>query len=372
MAGGPREPRDPRDARDTRERSQTIPDVADKDLTAFLQALFDEESFPEKIELVQLWGHGARQRGMVLDTVTYKANMKKPDREAVVLLSNRLHGAAQRDCDMVGKPSRYGIVVWDLRRADKPYARYPMRLAPGEHGFDLSGDGEGRDGEGDEGDDEAKDRLSKRTKMLLDDHQWLVDKYQNALGGMMNLLASENKNLRDDRDRLMERWIKDAEMREDVATKRHERTLDIKKQEFTFKMLEDGVATIRAILPGIIIGKIEPGGESRVLAQFMESLSDEQLEMIFGKRDEEGLLVSPGVLSPKQAFVINKVARCEIGPDSLQILFEGADKIRPDQMMSIQGMLRQEQIQPLMQFFATWKSSRSSGGEAPPPQTSDQ
>src|SRR3990167_4458504 len=101
-----------RQERPPKDRVQVNPEPVRPELFSFIERLFDgSDQKPERIELKQAFGASASKYGQQIDLWEFKPNVVKPEREAIVALSNKIVDLAQQNCNAIGKRHRYAVLA---------------------------------------------------------------------------------------------------------------------------------------------------------------------------------------------------------------------------------------------------------------------
>lgn len=115
--------------RSSRDKVQVTPDPARPDLFEFLEKHFEgSDQKPEKIELRQAFGPGGGKYRTVVVQKDFKANAPKPPREQLVALSNEFLDLAQRNCDELGKPQKYAVLMKHHGKSNDYYGAFLISL----------------------------------------------------------------------------------------------------------------------------------------------------------------------------------------------------------------------------------------------------
>lgn len=342
-------------AASTKDKTVVVPDPKNPALFEFLERQFADSNFPDKIELAQTFGPGGRQRGLVLDTQLYKPNSPKPQREAIVAMSNRFLTGAQRDCDTNKRPHKYAILIWNSLQSDKPIALFPLVCEP-EQGLG----GPGPDPDDDEGggkDFEARDVLRRRMEKFNEDDRFRVELFATTVSQLIKTQQDMIQEARNHNKELMALWVDGVKTVHQTNVELFRLQQDAKYQEWKLGVLKDSVEMVRGLLP-IAVSKMQgkeqqeakPGTESTesiAIANFIKSLSDEQAHAVFGVW-EDGARKQAGILTEDQCRLLDAVARCVQPPSALGALLEGPDAVRGDQIGALQKVLREGQFMPLL------------------------
>jgi hypothetical protein len=358
-----------RPERPSRDKVQVTPEASRPDLFQFLEKLFDgADQKPERIELRQAYGDGARKYGTVVIQKEYKANAAKPSRELLVSLSNELLDLAQRNCNELRKPYRYAILAKHYAKSDDYYGCFLLSMRPKQPA--AEGDDVGH-----AGDDEDENTDAKRRDSLLDysiahlkqsdeNDRWrqdqhatstgdIIEKYQN----LVQMLMSQNLEMQREHREL----FKTAD---EALSKKSERDLAVKMQDFKMGMMSDGFKFIQQMAP-VVVNKLQgktPGvgetsAESMAVKSFLEGLSEKQAAALFGD-DASGTWTENGIFTHAQAKIFSAVAQCQVAPSELDRLLDGEHAVREDQIMRAQTIVASQQFMPLVALVLSRKPKK--------------
>lgn len=321
------------------------------DFAKWLDDLWDDGQSPQRIELVVLYANGTRAENKPIERQDYRGNPPRPNTEAIVALSNKFYGAAQRHCDVLGKPTRYQVVAVDERRSSEPVGRFPIKLMPR---VEEQANEESEDGLG-------SDRLLRRINTIFEDDKWRVAQNAQATGDILRIFTEENERLRKHNNELYERCMSLAKQLEEAQSTSEDRALAREKQRFWLEQAGRGANTFLGLLPTVVnkyAGKNVLNGpppEMLTIKNFLDGSTTEQKEAAFGRfaLDGEKLIQSqPGVLSMEQAMIFDGVSTGKMQPEALLDLMDGgAYPITSDQSEKLQKIWSQEELIPLLLAF---------------------
>lgn len=350
------------------------PVVKDQQLFEFLELLFYDDPepahFPERIEVNTVSGHHKQQLtsvvasypfapiGAPLEATKRGAGQGKPSREKLVILSNRILNAIQRDCDAARKAQCYGIHAWHHSRGDDPFARFLKHCDP---------KGKYREHASQNPDDDEMTTEQRHSLQIMTHHEKLFSLYGGAFEGMLDRfdrLIERSYDRIEKQDAVIQRQ---SDMLERALSQKAEREERLEwsrlKAKGVEKALEFGIAMAPPLINQLVGKSIIPTAdtaETITLKNFFKTtdqggaLTSEQAKAAFGDYDDtpEHNLVKPGILSADQAGVLYGVATGEMLPDALDKLMPGGPLgITADQAMALQQVFPLEQIAPLMLIF---------------------
>jgi len=353
--------------RAARDKTQVIPEPVRPDLFAFLEKLFDgAEQKPEKIELRQAYGPGARK--YATSTITqkeFKTNAVKPTREQLVAMSNEFVDLAQSNCNEVGKAHKYGVLAKHYAKSDAYYGVFVLSLKPRQRADYEPGDG-------DEDDDDFGDRDRRHRDSLLSyslDHikqadeneRWRQEQFALATGDLLERYQNLNQMLMQHNMELQKEHRELFKTADEALSRKSEREMAAEMQKFKIGMMQDGFQFLKQMAPVAVnqlTGKqtipTEKSNESIAIEQFLEGLTEQQAVSLFGTM-QDGKLLGDGIFTPEQAEIFAGVANCTVPPTALDQLFvDGSEvSIKPEQIMKAQGVVAAQQFGPLVALFMT-------------------
>lgn len=326
--------------RNARSTAPIAPEPKNESLFRFLIDLF-ETGFPEKLVLCACYGPAGKRLGPQVREIVFKPN-EKPKNEELVTISNLLLALAQEDCDVIGKPTRYVVLAYDLMRSDVYYSRKMIGAYPS--GGQMTA--EDRDGEGD--DEEGGVMSTKLVMQLLDserkDKRWLMEHHANVVTGVVEHLSSRLTALEKQQNDMFDRSLKYMAATEEMLDRSQERKVKAERAQMVNEAVRDGLGMLKSLVPGINAylskGKTIPDD----LKAFIQSLADDVKTALFGKWDN-GALVEKGILDVEQINLLIGVAERQVEPARLA---EFAASLRPEQMAQASSVLTPNQIQALV------------------------
>lgn len=356
------------------------PEPADPRLFAFIVKHCSSASMPQVVELRQAWGPGGRHYGGVLTSHEFNHGAPVPPHSVMIELVNEFLDFAQNNCNELGKPTGYGVLLKNHLKSDQHYAVFYMKLRPTSRPVY---DGGGEDGEGDGdvmSDAQRRDRLLAFSLKHMEEadlnERWrqeqhakatgdIIGKYQELLGMSMthNIeLMKQNRELVKQTDEAMSHKL--------------ERELAAKQAEFRMGMMHQGFNFLKQMVPvavNQITGKqtipTEQSSESIAVSSFLESLSKQQAEQLFGDMDAEGHPVGNGIFTPTQTQIFAGVAQCNLPPAELEQLMSGPTAVTESQIAKAQSVLSQQQMMPLFALIMSIKQKQASASSSTSEQT---
>lgn len=356
-----------REERHKPDKTHVIPNPSDPRLFEFIEELFKQDQIPEQIELRQASGRGGRNYGEhVCPAETFKPNAAKPGREKLVALANKFLDLAQHDCDELGTQQGYAVLAKHHARSADYYARFYFRRYPKKAaGDDLGADEENPNRHR----DEMLSFMLDHAKQNDENDRLRQDQHSSAVGDILaqqrQIIEMLMEDRREDR-RLYAELMKEhritAQQLDEALSKRHERDLQTQMQQFKFGMIQNGVEFLKGLLPvavNQITGKstlqTNESPESIAIKQFLQSLSEEQSDALFGKPVDGGINPNGGIFTAKQVEILVAVARAQAPASTLDALFEGEHAINAEQITRAQQILRESQFAPLVALVMTRK-----------------
>ena len=107
---------------------QTIPHVSDLGLFEWLEDLF-VEGYPCYIEATQRFGSNVEKVGDVVLRRNFRHD-KKPGREDLVRIANRIVTTTQRDADTLNRKTVYAVLAHSEIRGATPFSRLLLEAVP--------------------------------------------------------------------------------------------------------------------------------------------------------------------------------------------------------------------------------------------------
>lgn len=356
-----------REERHRPDKTHVVPNPSDPRLFEFIEELFKQDQIPEQIELRQASGRGGRSYGEhVCPAETFKPNAAKPGREKLVALANKFLDLAQHDCDELGSQQGYAVLAKHHARGADYYARFYFRRYPkkaaGEE-FDADEENPNRHR------DEMLSFMLDHAKQNDENDRLRQDQHSSAVGDILAQQRQIIEMLMEDRreDRriyaeLMKEHRLTAQQLDDALTKKHERELQTQAQAFKLGMLQDGVQFLKSLLPVAVnqlTGKstlpTSESAESIAIKQFLQGLTVEQSDALFGKPVDGAINPAGGIFTAKQAEIFVSVANAQVPASALDALLEGEHAVSAEQIAQAQQVLREVQFAPLVALVMTRK-----------------
>ena len=369
-----------------RNKALVTPEPTDPAMFAFIERLFEgKDEMPERIELRQAFGPGMRKLGNKLIQKEFKPGSAKPDRAMMVGMSNEFLTLAQNDCNAVGKKHGYQVCAQHFRKSDSYYAQYPFNRYPTQRPAEeydpndpndedpLTPDGKHRDSllqqmrehtrESDEHERFRQDQHARSTEGVIGNYQTLVQQLMNQTVELSKIVSEQ---MREGRELFR--------VAEEALSKKVEREIVIKREEFKMQAISDALQFVKAMAPVVVnqLGKNngaqsalpaaegaepalpqppQPTPESMGLKTFIDGLSEMQAAQLFGKYQEDGTLDGSGVFGIEQTGIVGAVAHCKIPADALDSLSEGPYAITGEQFTKLQTIVSSSQFGPLAMLF---------------------
>jgi hypothetical protein len=266
----------------------------------------------------------------------------KIDVERANKIANEIMAAAQNDCDTVRKESTYQIVVIDRNRKASPLVRRLGPLQP-KRSFAISK--AAGDLDDDDNDLDSRGLLLKFIKEGLEQSKWDKNRNDRIVNGMLMLQDNIITKLTAANEKLMLQQITFFEKLQDAQDRSLDREVARKREEFKMTLWEDGMRTVRNLLPGLANSAKEqqqlndtngasrlPGSngfapEKALIDNFLHDCESKNLDIaLFGDYEEEnGKLkqVKEGIFSFKQFAILIGVRDGGLPPSTL-------DQLMPD------------------------------------------
>lgn len=340
------------------------------DFFEWLESLFDGSTqFPEKIEWRVIEGKKRDRLGPLIRDIVYKPNAPKPSREEIVALSNKILNDVQYDCDVQRRPVIYQVAALHFVRDSDYYARFLISCSPRALG---SGHGAPRDGEEGDGEESEAQRV---VNQVLRHQETMVGLFGAAFEGILDRQDRMNERAYDRIERLEARQEKLVDMLEraqSLEVEREEKRMwNRLKIEGVQKTLDMAMVMVPPVIARLTGQKQEPGTETPetlTLKNFMDRLTDEQRDQVFGVYGGEPdyKLLKPGVLSWPQAELFVQIAQCLTPVDRIDELMPGGPlAISMDQIKKLAAIVPMEQLAPLHLIFeARQRKQQAAQGDA--------
>lgn len=364
------------------ERPNVTPQPSRPALFDWVEDKFDgRESMPRYFELRLAFGPGGMNyRPEKIWQKEFKPNMKKPERDEMVELSNKFLSLAQDHCNEVGKPQGFVILAVNHVKDSQPYGMYYMKLRPTQFaprddgGPGGSGGGGGFDGseEGIRSDATHRDALlghSLEHQKSNDEHvRFMYDGMLKSWAGTFALQQEIVRELRTENQALKGQQLDWYKAMQEAYSTAEDRKMKADQHRVKMELLERGAGMLMQMIPvvakslekkgtpgelppaappGAPPAPIGPSSESIAIHAFNQGLSDEQKVALFGHINEQGQHV-PGALTMQQVQIIAQVGECSAHPSALSLLYPGgAHAISMEQVGKMQEAVPMDQLMPL-------------------------
>jgi len=312
----------------------------DEALSLWLGQQWVRES-PERIELWQMFG---RKRGEMIHHEDFKLG-EKLDVEQANKLANDLLASAQNDCDSATKESKYQLAIIDRNRKSQPLVRGIGPLQP-KRAYAITKAGA-------DDDDEDESLNLRYAKTTLDECRWDKQRHDRVMDGMLLLQNSLIQDLRRDRAELMASNMAIFQQLQDAQDRALDRELIREREKFKRTLWEDGLRTVRNILPGFMNNGASNGTapnpppsngngnghstapvkdygaspERALVDNFLYDCEKTKIDIaLFGDwDDQDGKLVQikPGIFSAEQFYIL-------VGVRNGRFPAEALDELMPD------------------------------------------
>lgn len=335
------------------------------------------EAMPRYFELkVAANQSGTQYRPDTLHQKEFKPNIKKPEREEMVELSNKFVAVAQEHCNEVGRPQGYVVLAINHIKGAHPYGVYFMKLRPTQfQGLSHLDTGSGSDEEilSDGMHRDLLLRHSLEHQKANDEHaRFMQDGLQRSTASILQLQQEIIRELRLENNALKGQqldWYKAVQSAHDTTL---EREMKAAQNKVKMEIIERGAGLLLQMVPvvaktlernknggalpenGSLVG---PSPESVAIEQFVRTLSEAQKVALFGQFDQVGNHV-PGIFTSEQVRVFADVGELKVPPSLLQALLPGGpcaitavqiakaqEHVPMDQLMPLYAMIQEGQAQ---------------------------
>ncbi len=358
---GPQDPKDKTKESDfDRDLKKGPLSPVNEDLFNFLDSLFDGEGeFPEKIEVRTVKGRNKDQYGLQIWQKIYKSGSVKPSRERLVMLSNEIVKRIRIQTDTIQRESTFLIGAMHNGRSDDYYEIMTLSAKPSKK-WAKSGEGNG-----DLDSDEDEPFPQKYNLAMLGHHTQLFGLVGGMIEGLIDRSDRQAAAAMNDAEKMRARYIEMMEMNMKLLQAKDERDEKMAEAKMWREQKQKGLELAWQNIPPMLASLKgpnanagwTPGTETNEAITLRESLktqeeggkiSQAQFEIICGKLDDNGMLVTRGVLTPEQVQLLVRVANKEANPDALdELLPGGALAVTPEQGQMLMQSGALEALMPL-------------------------
>jgi len=379
------ETRDTRTKSD-RDKAQIEPSPKDPDLFNWLESLFYQEPetghYPEKISIVIVSGKYMERTGPTVfeysfapqkastEAIKRGAGAGKPNREALVAMSNNILYRVQRDCDISQRAQIYQVQAWHLQKSDSPYERWPIRCTPSGRYTKMSDQRGGAailGGDG-EDDDTPFERIMKQQN---EHHREMFDLTMKTFGGLLDrfdaLFQRQETRIEKQDDRINGLNDQLERARSLEAEREERRAWNRMKIEGAEKLIGMGMS-VAPVLVNRLVAKPgddqskAPSGELIALQNFFRlerdggRMTHDMIDKAFGVfegDDANRKMVKPGILSPAQAGLLWAVAAGEAPIDEIDRLVDPKSPLQVsfEQLQQLEQVFSVEHLLPIRLVF---------------------
>lgn len=361
-----------------KDKIQPTPNPTRPELFSFLERHFTPTEKPQWIELRQAYGPGLRKYGSMVIQKEFKMNQPNPVREILVALSNEFLAEAQMNCDGIGKPHKYAVLMKNNTKGDGPYGVFVIACRPKQDvEYDPAADDEDDEVGGIMTDAKRRDGLLQYSLDHLkhgDEHErYRQDQFSTAMGDIIakyqhlaDTVMSHNLEMQKEHRELFK-------VADEALSRKSERELAAKMQDFKLGMMENAFTYLKQMVPVVvqqINGKAPEAGapsvESIGIMTFLEGLTEKQGEALFGTFDEKKVHQPDGIFTPAQASIFLDVAQRAAPPDALDRLLSGEHAVTEEQVKRAQSIVSAQQFMPLVALVMTRKKKEIEASSTTP------
>lgn len=334
---------------------QIPPNAQDQKMFLWLESLFDvtdrenqpgepkstPDAFPDKIVLKPVFGHGGLDMGEQLRELAFKPMQQSvPNRESLVAMSNELRRIAQNHCNSENRRQRFKLYAFSNLRSADPIAVYLFTLVPtgrelGSNNLPAS-----------DSDDTHRDRLLEVT---LAHSRWQQEQQAET---MTNMLRLQNEIIQQQRTEISQMSAERRAMivaQEDALSRKQEREERAEWAKMKNQLWAEGLQFVKGFGPSIQMyltqGKV---GIAEGLQHFLQGLTDEIKQKLFGAWDAAGNLLAAGILDKPQVEAFVALVDGSTNAATPAKVQEFMTSLRPEQLAAAQQVLPGDKIQILM------------------------
>lgn len=340
-------------------------------------------AMPKSFELRLAFGPGGAQyRPETVFQKEFLPNIKKPEREQMVEIANKIQAVAQDHCNELGKPQGFVVLAFNAIKSAHPYGIYYMKVRPnmfppqeGNHSGGGSGDGEDILSDGMHRDGllrHSLEHMKSNDEHFRFMYDGMLKAWASTLSVQQDIIAAERKRNESLESQRLE-WVKAIQ---ESASTVQDRNMKAETHAIKMKAIERGVDMVLQMVPVVAKtlernktgalpaaegAKIEASPESIAVDQFIKTLDNDQKTLLFGSRSEDGAQYNPGIFTLPQVNILGQVAQCQAAPSVLELLLPGGEyAVTDEQMEKAQHVISVDRLMPLYAMIVEGQKQRTS------------
>lgn len=324
---------------------------SNEELFNFLDNLFTGEGeFPERIDVRIVKGRNRDQYGRQVKQFIFKSGSVKPSRERVVMMTNDIVLRIRQETDVMRRETDFMIGAMHSARSDDFYEIMTLTVKPTKK-WSKSGAELGIIGDDNNDDDSVPFSLSYEKAFLSHSNtqsslMWsMIEGLVDRMERHNSLIFNQLEKVQIQNFGLIESHLHLLQAADDREEKRERSKMwreNISKAvDHAWKLVPPVMASLKGNTDSWSEGTESP--ESMTLSEFFREkssggrLTEQEFEKIFGTTDKlSKMIVTAGILSEEQGYLLMGVAQKKVNPNALDALLPGGQcEITPVQSQDI-------------------------------------